>query len=46
MNDLIDTNGSRGKVCIMRKILSNDMHIVWICKQHVITEPKNQISAN
>ncbi len=29
MNDLIDSNGSRGKVLIMSE-LSNDMHIVWI----------------
>ncbi len=45
MNDLIDSNGSRGKVAHMRE-LSNDMHIVWISKHHVITEPKKQISAN
>ncbi len=45
MNDLIDSNGSRGKVAHFEK-LSNDMHIVWIVKHHVITEPKKQISAN
>ncbi len=30
MNDLIDSNGSRGKVLHYEEDLSNDMHIVWI----------------
>ncbi len=32
MNDLIDTNGSRGKVAHYDKTYQNDMHIVWIYK--------------
>ncbi len=31
MNDLIDTNGSRGKVAHYDKTYQT-MHIVWICK--------------
>ncbi len=44
MNDLIDNNGSRGKVAHMRE-LSNDMHIVWIVNTRDY-RAKKQISAN
>ncbi len=46
MNDLIDNNGSRGKVASIWRELSNDMHIVWICKTPRDYRAKKQISAN
>ncbi len=46
MNDLIDSIGSWGKVVRNEKIYQI-ICILCVCvKHHVITEPKNVISAN
>ncbi len=46
MNDLIDTNGSRGKVAHYDKTYQTICILCGYVKHHVITEPKNLISAN
>ncbi len=46
MNDLIDSNGSWGKVVHNEEIYKM-ICILCVCvKHHVITEPKNVVSAN
>ncbi len=46
MNDLIDSNGSWGKVVHNVEIYQM-ICILCVCvKHHVITEPKNDVSAN
>ncbi len=46
MNDLIDTNGSRGKVAHYDETYQMICILCGYVKHHVITEPKKQISAN
>ncbi len=46
MNDLIDTNGSRGKVAHYDETYQTICILCGYVKHHVITEPKKQISAN
>ncbi len=46
MNDLIDSNSSRGKVAHFETSYQMICILCGEVKHHVITEPKKQISAN
>ncbi len=44
MNDLIDTNGSRGKVAHYDETYQTIWILCGYVKHHVITEPKNKLA--
>ncbi len=44
MNDLIDTNGSRGKVAQYKESYQMICILCIYVKHHVITEPKNLLA--